>query len=125
MLHIFFTQILVKFSNFFKTIKNLFKRFLIGSKKGLFTSTLPANIINIQQHVFCRILRVLGGISLLIIFSNKLPTLFSGSLYYTSLYISLLLSILFFIYHLFISYHKIKHIYKLLNSDKLNIHNKE
>jgi hypothetical protein len=65
-----------------------------------------------------RILRVMGGISTLLILSKKsliLPSFF--------LYVLLLLTFAFFIYHTFISYHRIKHMYKTLKSDKLDVKN--
>lgn len=89
----------------------------------MFTPTLPANVIKIQNQVVIRIVRVLGGISVLLLLSGKLHVFGSGLLIHVCLYISFLFTILFFIYHLFISYHRLKHICKLLKSDKLDIRN--
>jgi sterol desaturase/sphingolipid hydroxylase (fatty acid hydroxylase superfamily) len=70
------------------------------------------------MHPLIRILRVLGGISTLLVLTKKsliFPNFF--------IYILLFITIIFFIYHSFITYHRIIHMYKVLKSDKLDIKN--
>ena len=45
--------------------QNLLTRFVVGVKKGLITPTLPAHILNLQNNVFIRLLRVIGGLSII------------------------------------------------------------
>src|SRR3954468_10745068 len=65
-----------------------------------------------------RILRVLGGISTLFLLSNKA---YNYNVYL--LYLAIFFTVLFFIYHLFISVIRVRHIYRTLKSDKLDIRN--
>jgi hypothetical protein len=94
--------------------KTIFTRLLIGFKKGWMTPTLPENFIQFQSIYYIRILRFLGGVSLLLILSKN---------YYNKyvLYICMFFTVLFTIYHIIISYHRIKHIIKILRSDELDI----
>lgn len=96
--------------------------FYIGLKKGLLTPTLPDHIIALQQNIFIRIFRVICGLNLLFILSHRYEYL-PGDYYQTCLYISLIINILFMIYHMYISYHRIKHIYKTIKSGKIDIYN--
>ena len=50
-----------------KNSKNLLVRFLIGAHKGLTTSTLPQEILYLQNNPLIRIIRFLGGISSIMI----------------------------------------------------------
>lgn len=107
----------------FKPIKlnNHSKKFFlyhlyIGIKKGFLTPTLPDNILKFQENPIIRIFRVLGGLSILLLLSNDK---FNFHLYFLLLF--LLIGILFLIYHIIISYYRIKHIIKMLKSDELKI----
>lgn len=98
--------------------KSVFRRIWIGLKLGWNTPTLPDNIIKLQLHPLIRILRVLGGISTVLILTKKsllFPSFF--------LYLFLILSLIFFIYHTIISIIRIKYMYKTLKSDKFNVRN--
>lgn len=98
--------------------KTKIQRVWTGIKLGWNTPTLPDNIIKFQLHPLIRILRVLGGISTVLILTKKsllFPSFF--------LYIFLLLTFMFFIYHTYISYHRTIHMYKTLKSDKLDVKN--
>ncbi len=98
--------------------KTKIQRVWTGIKLGWNTPTLPDNIIKFQLHPLIRILRVLGGISTVLILTKKsllFPSFF--------LYIFLLLTFMFFIYYTYISYHRIIHMYKTLKSDKLDVKN--
>lgn len=98
--------------------KSIWSRIWIGVKLGWKTPTLPENIIKFQMHPLIRILRVLGGISTVLVLTKKsliFPPFF--------LYIFLLLTVMFFIYHTYISYYRFIHMYKTLKSDKLEVKN--
>ena len=98
--------------------KTVYQRILLGIKLGWNTPTLPEEVLNFQAHPFMRIFRVLGGISTVLILTKKsllFPAFF--------LYIFFVISLAFFIYHTIISYYRLKHIYKTIKSDKLDIKN--
>lgn len=98
--------------------KSKLQRIWKGVKIGWNTPTLPDNILKLQMHPLIRILRVLGGISTVLILTKKsllLPNFF--------LYIFFLFTIMFFIYHSIISYYRITYMYKVLKSDKLDVKN--
>ena len=99
-------------------IKNIIVSLFKGVKKGILTPTLPENIIKIQSYPLVRILRFLGGISMLFILTKShtnLPNCF--------LYLATICLFLFFVYHMVISYYRINHIFKLLESDALEVKN--
>lgn len=102
-------------------INQLIKRFLIGAKKGLITTTFPAHIILFQKNVFIRILRVLGGISIILIITKRLEML--GSYYLPVFIICFIISIIFSFYLIYITIYRIIHIYKNFNSKDLDIRN--
>jgi len=98
--------------------KNYLKRIWTGVKLGWNTPSLPENVINLQKNPLIRILRVLGGISSILILTKKsllFPTF--------CIYIFLFLTFIFFIYHIYISYKRIIHIYKTIKSGKLDVKN--
>ena len=101
-----------------KKQKTIFQRIFTGLKLGWNTPTLPEKVIKFQGHPLIRVFRVLGGVSTVLILTKK-SLLFPGFF----LYIFLLLTLAFFIYHTVISYYRIIHIYKTLKSDKLNVRN--
>jgi len=90
----------------------------LGIKKGWNTPTLPDNILKIQSYPLIRILRFLGGSSFLLILSKN----YLNYDYYV-LYISMLFATTFTIYHLIISFYRIKHMIKILKSNELDIRN--
>lgn len=98
--------------------KKILKRILIGAKKGLLTPTLPNEIIKIQSNPIIRIIRFLGGVSFLLLLGNN----YINSNIFV-LYFSMLFALVFTIYHLIISFYRIKHIILLVKSDKLDIKN--
>jgi len=97
--------------------KTFIERTWIGIKKGLTTPTLPKEILDFQMNPLIRILRVVGGISIISILNPmyKLHGIF--------LYISFLFSLIFFIYHIYISIHRYKHVKYLFKSGKLDVRN--
>lgn len=101
-----------------KKDKTILSRLWTGLKLGWSTPTLPQNIIDFQMYPLIRILRVLGGISTLYLLSNKAS-------YYNVffLYLAIFFTFLFFIYHSYISVHRVRFIYRTLKSNKLDIKN--
>lgn len=103
--------------------RTLYQRLFLGIKKGLLTPTLPEHIIALQNNVFIRLLRVLGGISLILTVTHRLDSLGDGLFYIFCIYLCLILNVMFSIYILYRNNHRIKHMYKLLKSDALYVHN--
>src|ERR1700694_4045031 len=101
-------------------MKNIFNRTLRGIKKGLSTPTLSPQMLNFQALPLIRLLRVIGGISMLLLLSAARGYF---ELHGIPLYVLFFTSLLFFIYHLYITYHRIKHIKKILQSSELDIRN--
>jgi len=103
--------------------KTIFQRLVLGFKKGWSTPTLPNHIIKLQNNVFIRFLRVLGGISIILIITHRLEILGNGILYNICLIICIVFSLIFSIYLLYVNYHRIKHMYKILKNDEIEIRN--
>lgn len=103
--------------------KNLFNSLYIGLKKGILTKTLPDHILLLQKNIYIRILRVLGGISIILLITHKLQFLGDGIIYIIAVYLCVFISLLFYAYILYINYHRAIHIYKLLKSDYFDIRN--
>jgi hypothetical protein len=98
-------------------------RIYTGIKKGLFTPTLPDHLIRFNNKPIIRIFRVLSGISILLILTKMLYFLGDGLLYFFVLVFCTIFTILFSVYHIFLTYHRIKYIIKVLKSDELDIRN--
>lgn len=103
--------------------KSLISRFIIGAKKGLFTPTLPNHIIQLNNNPIIRIFRVLGGISIILVLTHRLDYLGDGLLYSYALVICTGFSLLFSLYLIFLTYHRVKHMIKVLKSEELDIRN--
>ena len=103
--------------------KKIFSRFFIGLKKGILTPTLPNHIILLNNNPIIRIFRVLGGISILLILTHRLDYLGDGLLYLYTLVLCTVLALLFSLYLIFLTYHRIKHMIKVLKSDDLDVRN--
>lgn len=101
---------------------NLIKIFMLrtwnGVKKGIFTPTLPKEMLEFQRKPLIRILRVLGGLSWFSILGRGFFEL-NGFI----LYVSLFFVLIFFIYHIYISIHRYKHIKKILMGPELEVRN--
>ena len=65
-----------------------------------------------------RILRVLGGLSTLILLGRSYLSLTPPYIF-----IPLVICTIFVIYHLYISYHRFIHIYKVINSEQIKVRN--
>jgi hypothetical protein len=98
--------------------KTLFQRIIIGVKLGWKTPTLPEKVIKFQAHPLIRVFRVLGGVSTLYLLSNK-----ASNYYIYMFYVAFFFCFLFFIYHVILSFFRVKHIYRILKSDKLDVRN--
>lgn len=84
------------------------------------TPTLPDNILKLQLHPVIRVLRVVGGLSTLLLITDRVRD-YSLPIYVYI--IAIVVSIVFLIYHIYITYYRIIHMYKVLKSDQLNIRN--
>lgn len=99
--------------------KSLLKRLSIGIKKGWNTPTLPTDKLQLQLHPLIRILRVSGGLSVIIIL-GKTPF----QVPFFIILIAMFIASIFLTYMLYMSYHRIKHIKFLIKTGKLNIENR-
>lgn len=98
--------------------KTILQRIILGLKVGWNAPMLPPKMLNIHNHPFTRIFRVLGGISI-ITFLSKKYLLFI----YPFNYIVLLFALLHFMYIAVISIIKLFFGIKVLKSDKLDVKN--
>ena len=98
--------------------KTILSSLILGFKKGWDTPSLPDNIIKLQSHILIRVLRFLGGISLILTLAHSYINL---PLSVRCILIFILL--LFHIYLGIISFIRIKHIIKLIKSGALNVRN--
>ena len=90
----------------------------IGLKKGWETPTLPDNILKLQLHPLIRIIRFLGGSSLLLILSKKYLNYNIYVLYFCMFCVAI-----FTIYHFIITFYRIKHAIKLFKIKELDVRN--
>jgi len=99
-------------------MKKTFNNIKLGIIKGWTTPNLPDHIVKLQLHPLIRIFRVISGISILLILTKRINYLSEFFLYF-----SVFFSILFFFYHCYISFHRIKHIYRLIKNGDLDVKN--
>ena len=99
---------------------SVFKIIFIGIRKGLNTPTLPYFLITLQNKPIIRILRFLGGISMILIITHKLEYLGNGIIYLIALLICTLFSLIFTIYLFYINYYRVKYMIKTLKTNKLD-----
>jgi hypothetical protein len=109
--------------NKIKPMKNFLSRTLIGFKKGLFTPNLPPEILEFQNKPLIRVFRVIGGLSFLTILGRGYTSFKLSPLLFVLFILIYFFAILFFIYHIYISYHRLKHIKYLFKSGALDIRN--
>jgi len=98
--------------------KTILQRIIIGLKVGWNAPMLPPKVLNIHNHPFIRIFRIIGGICI-ITFLSKKYLLFI----YPFNYIVLLFALLHFMYITLISIIKLFYGIKVLKSDKLDVRN--
>ena len=99
---------------------NIFKIILTGVSKAISTPTLPENIIKFQSHPLIRLLRVVGGSSIILVL-GQVKQIYT--IPFLVLCICFFFTLIFTIYHFYISYHRIKHLIYLFKSDKLDVKN--
>lgn len=98
--------------------KSIFQQLKTGIIKGWKTPTLPEYLINLLNNPLIRIFRFLGGISYLIILGKSyIPTIFPIYI------IAFIIAIFFLLFHIYITYHRIKHIRYLFKTGQLDIRN--
>ena len=97
-------------------MKKFLSRSLIGIKKGLLTPTLSPEMLKFQRKPIIRIIRVIGGLSFISLLGQSYLELPSILLYLLFIFASM-----FFIYHIYISIYRYKHIKYLLKSGELDI----
>lgn len=103
--------------------KTLFNRFYTGVSRGITTKTLPEHILVVHNNIYVRIFRVIGGICLILLLTKKLEYLGDGRIYIISVYSCIFFSALLYAYILYINYHRVIHIYKLLKSEDFEVRN--
>src|ERR1700678_2277792 len=98
--------------------KSYLQRIFIGFKKGYQTPTLPDHIIEFTNKPLIRIMRVLGGISFLNILSK---TYLNFPIFI--LYICFFFTLIFTLFHFYLTYHRLKFMIKTLKSGALEVIN--
>ncbi len=101
-----------------KNKKNLYNRLVTGLKVGWNAPVLPSKVLSFHNNPLLRVFRVIGGVSILTVFSKKHLLL---SLPFKS--VILFFALLHIIYISSISIIKLWYGYKVLKSDKLNVRN--
>jgi hypothetical protein len=104
-------------------MKRFFERTLIGIKKGLFTPNLPIEILEFQKKPIIRIFRVIGGLSFLTILGRGYISIKLSPLLFGLFILLYFFAVLFFLYHIYISYHRFKYIKYLFKSGELDVRN--
>ena len=77
--------------------RTIFSRIMVGVKKGWNTPSLPQHLIELNNKPLIRIMRVLGGISFIMILSESYHNLYI-------LIINIIFVVLFTTYHFYLSY---------------------
>lgn len=98
--------------------KTIWQRIWSGLKVGWNTPILPPKVLYLHNHIFTRIFRVIGGISI-ITFLSKKYLLFIWPFNY----IILIFALLHFLYITVISIIKLIYGIKILRSNKLEVRN--
>jgi hypothetical protein len=103
-------------------MNNKLKKNLSDLKSGVIkvykTPTLPHHVQNINNRNYMRIFRVLGGVCLLLTISKKV---FDFNEYI--IYLTIFIDVLFLIYQFILQIYRIRNIYRILRSNKLDIRN--
>ena len=101
-----------------------FNRFLIGVKHAWNIPTLPSNVLYFHTHIFTRVFRVLGGISIVALLSGSAKSyLFYSDVLSPLYYFVLFFGQLHFIYIITIKIIKSIHMIKVWRSGKLDVRN--
>ena len=102
----------------YKQYRTIFQILFLGFKKGWNTPTLPCDIYNLHNNVIIQLIRVLGGLIIILIFTTKLETLGNNNI--TLLWLCTVFGLMFGFYLMFINYHRIIYTYKHLKKNKVN-----
>ena len=107
--------------------KSFFNRIVVGFKHAWNIPSLPYNVLYFHNHIFTRIFRVIGGVSIVAFLSGSLAHvksyLFSNDILWPLYYLVLFLALLHFIYIIFIKIIKIVHMIKVWRGGKLDVRN--
>jgi hypothetical protein len=104
--------------------KSYLNRIIIGFKHAWNIPSLPTSVLDFHNHIFTRIFRVLGGISIVGFLSGTAKLyLFSSELLWPLYYLVLFLALLHFIYIIGIKIIKVIHMIKVWKSGKLEVRN--
>jgi hypothetical protein len=108
-------------------MRNFLFRVLQGVKKGIFTPTLSPQMLDFQSRPLVRIVRLLGGLSILILLMvSRYPSILgdlNNDFRMFFLIVLVLTGLLFVLLNLYITYHRIKFIKTKLQSSDLDIRN--
>jgi len=101
--------------------KSIFTRIKSSVIIAYNTPTLPVHMIQLENNIFIRIFRVLGGISVITLLSLRTYSDIANPII---IQFALIFTILFIFYKFYVMYYRIKHVYFLVfKSNKLEIRN--
>ena len=103
--------------------KSTYLRIFTGIKKGYSTPNLPNNILKLHNHPLIRIFRVVSGISDILLITKRIHWLGQGFLFETVLCLCLFNIFLYVIYSIYITYHRVKHMKRILKNGDLEVRN--
>ena len=107
-----------------KQNKSYWNRIIIGVKHAWNIPTLPSNVLYFHNHIFTRIFRVIGGISIVAFLSGTAKSFFfSSEVLWPLYYLVLFFALLHFIYIITIKIIKCIHMIKVWRSGKLDVRN--
>lgn len=98
------------------------KNAILALKKGFRTKNLPEHVINFNNILYVRVFRFLGQLSILLSLlsiNKEYHSLFSLPL----MIILVIFNLMYFIYYIWLNYHRVKHMRKVLKSGDLDIKN--
>jgi hypothetical protein len=107
----------------YKGKKTAFEILKIVVQKTISTPTLPQEILKFNNLPIIRIIRVLGGLSIILIFTHKFDYIENINLRIFFLIVSFIIVSLFTVCQIYVNYHRVKHLYKLIKSGELDIRN--
>ena len=106
-----------------KIQKSFFNRIMVGFKHAWNIPSLPNNVLNFHNHIFTRIFRVIGGISIVAFLSGTAKSYLFSSAIWPSYYLVLFLALIHSIYIVGIKIIKIIHIIKVWRRGELEVRN--
>nr|YP_010164176.1 hypothetical protein K8J96_mgp02 [Metarhizium album]QRK27498.1 hypothetical protein [Metarhizium album] len=104
--------------------KSYLKRVIVGFKHAWNIPSLPKNVLYFHNHIFTRMFRVIGGISIIGFLSGSAKSyLFTNDILWPLYYLVLFLALIHFIYIIAIKIIKTIHMIKVWKSGKLEVRN--